>query len=193
MNTFKMKKRTPLLIALSLVMLFAMATSAFAFDDTEMECMPRPEPPKFMHCMPAPRECIYYQDLYEEEGFQEYRGYNEDFGWQHAFPFYNFPGMTVLSATLRVTAWDVDQSSGEVDMVYADGVELGALEGGSGITTITEFEVPVELITDDGLLDVWLDIDQVYQGAWLVTVEASELEVICQCGRFRWRRIIICD
>ncbi len=199
MKILKSKKKTTLLIALCLTMLFALSTSAFAFDTPEMECMPRPEPPKFRHCMPDRPYCVYFQDLDDVEEFGECRWFNQDFGWQHNVPFYYLPMLHIVSAKLRIKAFDVDAdylSDPEMDEVFADGVSLGYLEGKGSEWSTTEFDVPVELIANDGLLDVWLDIDSSNDSGyqeWCVEVGASELEVICQCGHFRWRRIIICD
>ena len=189
----KFNKKTPLLFALCFMMLFALSTSAFAFDTPESECMPRPEPPKFRHCYPDPGEYLYLQLKCDEEGFNVLKDEDEDFGWQHEFPFYNMPMISIVSATLKVNAWDVD-SPAEDDLISVDGFALGYLVGMNNAWSITEFDVPLEYLLDDGILHVWMDIDEnVDNSYWNVKIACSELEVVYQCGHYRWRRVILCD
>ena len=120
---------------------------------------------------------VYLEVLDSEPGFWQYRWYNEDFGWTHQIPR-EVTRHNLLEATLTVRAHDVDFSSGEVDLIYADGDLLGLLEGWGSTWHSTSFALTdLEGLLGDGLLDVFLDIDAAL-GYWAVTIGESTLEVL---------------
>lgn len=118
----------------------------------------------------APGEAQTYDQPY-------YRTWNQDWGWQHnaiATPF--------TTATLNISAFDVDKSSGEIDNIYAyDGavrVLLGSLNGASDIYSFTTFNLTSNFFDDIQTgLKVEIDIDVVTQGSWLVTLGKSSLSL----------------
>lgn len=132
----------------------------------------------------------------------------EDWGWTHDVQalvpetaFGEGP-VGIDSATLSILAWGVDASLGEIDMVYANGVQLGALEGpgngepvpplppeiyevegqpGTAFTdwSVTTFTLPSSvlqgLLLDDNV-NIFLNIDVPLDGR-RVTIANSNLEV----------------
>jgi hypothetical protein len=105
-----------------------------------------------------------------------YRGNGQDWSWTHsaiATPF--------TTATLNISAFDVDASSGEVDNIYAyDGataVLLGTLAGGNNIWSFTNFNLGANFFDDiaNGL-QVSIGIDQLNRG-WFVTLAKSSLSL----------------
>ena len=103
-------------------------------------------------------------------GFDVYSYFDQDYEWQHSFPSYNTANVQILSATLLIRGWDVDSetfrgTNGEYDGISFDmvGVNPGLLQGSNGTWSETTFDVPINRITDDGLLKVFLDIDMKYQ------------------------------
>ena len=115
------------------------------------------------------------QTLDSEPGFGQYRGALQDFGWTHTLGAGIRPGWILPDATLTIKAWDVDYAQGERDLVYAEGVLLGALTGqnhGTADTVLTISDLTT--LFGDGLLDIWLDIDSTSSG-WLVTILESIL------------------
>ncbi|WP_243722054.1 VPLPA-CTERM sorting domain-containing protein [Meridianimarinicoccus aquatilis] len=110
-----------------------------------------------------------------DENFSPYRrGASEDWGWTHgaiAGP--------ITSASLNISAHDVDAADGEVDNIYAyDGmtrVLLGSLAGANGVFAFTEFVLGANFYDDiaTGLI-VEIDID-VNNDGWLVALGKSTL------------------
>jgi hypothetical protein len=108
-----------------------------------------------------------------------YRYQGADWGWTHnAAPF---SGVTINSATLNISAFDVDWAQGEVDNIYAydNGVKtlLGSLTGQNDQWSYATFTLG-SVFYDDILngLQVWMQIDA-NSGSWAVTLSKSVLEV----------------
>ena len=118
-------------------------------------------------------------------GFEIYSWFDEDYGWMHDFSQWNTPYLNILSATLTIHAWDVDSEPfhgyyGEYDGVHIDGTLLspGYLQGTNGTWSTTVFDVPITNITDDGDINVWLDIDMHHDYPnWATTLDYSKLEI----------------
>ena len=76
-----------------------------------------------------------------------YRWYNGDWGWTH-----NGISGSATSATLNISAWDVDAASGEVDLIYAydNGVKtlLGSLAGADDKWAHTTFTLSSNFFDD---------------------------------------------
>lgn len=105
-----------------------------------------------------------------------YRWQGEGWGYTH-----NAIGGTITSATLQISAYDVDYDFGERDAVYAydNGVQtfLGYLIGLDNEWAFTDFVLGANFFDDiaNGL-QVFLDID-VNGGGWAVTLSKSALQV----------------
>lgn len=118
-------------------------------------------------------------------GFEVYSWYNEDYGWMHDFPDWNTSGLTILSAKLTIHAYDIDSEvshglNGEYDGVSVDGVMLdpGYLQGANGQWSETVFDIPLRNITDDGILNLWVDIDMNHtEQTWATTLDYSMLTI----------------
>lgn len=101
-----------------------------------------------------------------------YRGASQDWGWTHGAVTDSF-----TTATLNISAFDVDYSSGELDAIYAydDGVAvfLGYLDGVDNDYSFTEFTLGANFFDDiaNGL-ELFMDIDESNTG-WLVTLAKS--------------------
>jgi hypothetical protein len=105
-----------------------------------------------------------------------YRGNGQDWSWTHSAIVTPF-----TTATLNISAFDVDASSGEVDNIYAyDGataVLLGTLAGGNNIWSFTNFNLGSNFFDDIAIgLQVSIGIDQLHQG-WFVTLAKSSLSL----------------
>jgi len=109
---------------------------------------------------------------------QYYRWYNQDWGWQH-----NAIGGTITSATLNISAWDVDWQSGEVDNIYVsdDGswVNVGSLVGQDNAWSYTNFTLGSNFYDDIAAgLQVWIDIDTTHDyNYWAVALAKSALSI----------------
>lgn len=120
-------------------------------------------------------------------GFGIYSWYNQDYGWQHSFPYVS--GMVINSASMVITAWDVDSEvyhgyDGEFDGVTGDGSWLNPqyLQGNDGKWSVTTFDVPASALTD-GLFNVFLDIDMHHSYSyWATELDNSELIVTYGSG-----------
>jgi LruC domain-containing protein len=118
-------------------------------------------------------------------GFDEYSWYNEDYGWQHNFDLFNNNDYQIQSASLLIRGWDVDSepvhgTNGEYDGIFVDGVALnpGLLQGTNNTWSETEFTVPLQSISDDGLINVFLDIDMNHTSrTWATTLDYSLLTI----------------
>ena len=98
-----------------------------------------------------------------------YRHMNEDWGWTHSVVG-KVPddARGIDSATLEIYAWDVDANdveSPEIDIIYANGVELGNLLDTDGRKwQSTVFDLPSSVLQDlwtDGEVYVYMDIDTI--------------------------------
>jgi hypothetical protein len=104
-----------------------------------------------------------------------YRGAGQDWQWQH-----NAIGSSFTSATLNISAWDVDYASGERDEIFAmDGaswVSLGFLTGNDNAWEFGNAFVLGNNFFDDIAtgLKVRIDIDTTNAG-WVVTLGKSSL------------------
>ena len=126
-------------------------------------------------------------------GFSIYSWFNQDYGWQHNFPLWDDDRYKIVSATLLIRGWDVDSephhgTGGEYDGISVDGNDLspGLLQGTNNSWSETLFTVPLESINDDGLINVFLDIDMNHsQRTWATTLDYSLLtiEFILSNGR----------
>jgi len=116
-----------------------------------------------------------------------YRWWNEDWGWTHTF---SPPGPTpaaIISATLEITAWDVDPGSySEIDEIYVGtdsaGIFLGDLNDMDDDWSTTSLPLPASTFANlmDGNIDIWMDIDSLNtlnMDMWAVTLESSKLTV----------------
>jgi hypothetical protein len=109
-----------------------------------------------------------------------YRVSNQDWGWTHDVTS-DVPAdaFGIEAATLDILAWDVDSNEGEQDVIYAEGINLGLLEGPTRDWATTSFALPqavVDTIWKDGKLDVFIDVDRLNEGH-RVTLGASTLTV----------------
>jgi hypothetical protein len=151
----------------------------------ENDVAPLYEGPWFDPTMPPGRDPYY--------GFGHYSWYNCDYGWKNTFPDYNLPeGAAIQSARIYICAWDIDQQdcsnehpgepqACELDHVYADGVLLNPeyLQGNNEVWSVTIFDIPPAALLDDGMLNMFIDID-VWNNHryWATTLNYSLLEVI---------------
>ena len=120
----------------------------------------------------TPNESATYDEPY-------YRWFNEDWGWTHGGV--NAP---TTSATLFVSAWDVDASSGEVDNIYAylgnTKTILGSLKGANDAWGYSTFDLDIniwgaELVSG---LRVWMDIDSTHGSrTWAVALAKSVVTI----------------
>lgn len=115
------------------------------------------------------------------DGDKYYRFYASDWGWNHTFvnPADLLPATidTINSATLEITAFDVD--GGEMDVISSDGTVLGSLTGRDDRWETTVIDLAPVL--DDllaGTLDIWMDIDSTNDHmVWAVALGSSTLTV----------------
>ncbi|WP_246831265.1 VPLPA-CTERM sorting domain-containing protein [Pseudotabrizicola formosa] len=101
-----------------------------------------------------------------------WRGADQDWSWTHGAIAAGF-----TTASLLISAFDVDFEFGEFDEIFAmdDGVwvSLGLLAGASDVFAFTEFDLASNFFDDiaEGL-NVRIDIDTGNSG-WLVTLSKS--------------------
>ncbi|QUM89961.1 LruC domain-containing protein [Moritella sp. 36] len=118
-------------------------------------------------------------------GFNIYSWHNQDFGWQHSFAdVISNPLVQIQTATLLIRAYDVDSEAfhglaGEYDGISVDGVDLnpGILQGTDETWSETPFDVPISYITDDGLINTFIDIDMNTEGSWVTKLDYSLLTI----------------
>lgn len=119
----------------------------------------------------------FVQMIGNAPGMDQYRWWNQDFGWTHTF---DVAAGRILSAKLDIRAWDVDVAPGaywEHDLIYADGGLLGELQGSNYAWSVTSFNIDPALLSD-GTLRVWVDIDSTHNlDWWAVTIDWSRLTV----------------
>jgi hypothetical protein len=156
---FNMKKLV-LLIAVVVMMTFG----SFAFAAPAVDVIQAPTG------YFVPTDALKYNTTY-------WRGYEQDWGWTH-----NAIGGTITSASLNISAFDVDASSGEVDQIWAkdNGTYklLGTLAGANDVWAFSNFVLGPEFYDDIASgLEVMIKIDVATQGDWLVTLAKSALTV----------------
>ena len=161
-----MKKRIAILLVFSLLLAFA----AIAQADISTDVIQTPT--NYF----TPTDADKYNSPY-------YRYGNADWGWTH-----NAIAGTINSATLNISAYDVDYESwdptrwsGERDAVYAydNGVKtfIGYLAGAGDQWSYTTFTLGSNFFDDiNAGLQVWLDIDSTNQG-WAVALSKSALSI----------------
>lgn len=103
-----------------------------------------------------------------------YRGASEDWSWTH-----NAITESFTTASLSISAFDVDYSSGELDSIFAyDGTDfifLGYLEGVNDQYSYTTFTLGSQFFEQISLgLQVFINIDVNDEG-WYVTLAKSVL------------------
>lgn len=107
-----------------------------------------------------------------------YRWYGDDWSWQH-----NAIGGSFTTATLNISAWDVDAASGEVDNIYAldsgSWTLLGSLAGLDNDWGYTTFNLGASFFDDIASgLQVKMDIDSTHTSDyWAVTLAKSVLSL----------------
>lgn len=111
-----------------------------------------------------------------------YRWYDEDWGWTH-----NAIGYSIITATLNVSAWDVDNYSSdpaaEHDLIYGwnNGVKtyIGELAGASNVWSYTTFTLDATWFDDIAAgLQVWMDIDSTHTfDSWAVSIAKSVISI----------------
>lgn len=112
-----------------------------------------------------------------------YRYFYQDWDWDQAVTYLTDPSpdasgvRTLLSASLKIYAWQVD----ETDQIFADGAYVGNLvkqpAGGPDVWTTTTLDLAAILADlEDGALDVDLNIDTGTSGSGVI-VRWSELSV----------------
>ncbi len=107
-------------------------------------------------------------------GMDEYRWADEDFGWAYNF---DVSCKEIMELKLWIQAWDVDYAEGERDAVWVNGVKIGYLYGVDEQWRMTQFLIdPSILIESNGVLKVWIDIDET-EGDWALTIDYSKLAV----------------
>ncbi len=109
-----------------------------------------------------------------------YRWFDGDWGWQHTA----IDPTGAATASLYIAAWDVDASSGEVDVIKLwDGtsyVQLGTLAGLDDDWGYTTFDLDLgtwgaQIASG---LQVWMDIDSTHDSDfWAVTLSKSVLSL----------------
>lgn len=107
-----------------------------------------------------------------------YRGYFDDWGWNHTFSPPE-PMPTIINwATLEIEAYDVDPEPMEVDLMSGDGVLMGQLDPRDGGWNVTTFNLDATGLSEllDGTMHAWLDIGP-YASAYKVALRSATLTV----------------
>jgi hypothetical protein len=114
-----------------------------------------------------------------------YRGSWEDWGWSHDLTTVPANATGILSATVAISAWDVDFYDGEIDVVYANDVQIGTLSETWGRNWVTStFTLPESILDDlweDGEVSIYLDIDT-KNGGSRVAIRESVLTITYNTG-----------
>ena len=126
---------------------------------------------------------ITYVDVVDSGGrFGSDSWWDDDWGWTHTFspPELVSPGVTINSATLAIYAYDVDYD--QVDLVDADTIALGQLDGAADNTWhTTTFTLDAAVLDEllDGSLDIWLNVSagSIVPYNWKSKVGSSTLTV----------------
>lgn len=118
----------------------------------------------------------YFQDPSQSVNIYSpyYRGHAGDWEWAH-----NAITGSFSSATLNISAWDVDYIQGERDIIYAldsgTWVNLGYLGGGNNSWSYTTFNLGSNFFDDiEAGLQVKIDIDSTLSG-WAVALAKSAI------------------
>jgi hypothetical protein len=110
-----------------------------------------------------------------------YRGSWEDWGWSHDLTTVPSNATGIVSATLSISAWDVDYYDGELDVIYANNVAIGTLGETWGREWGTStFALPESVLDDlweDGELSIYINIDSDNTGQ-RVTLSDSVLTIV---------------
>jgi len=107
-----------------------------------------------------------------------YRFWNDDWGWSH-----NPIAATFASATLNISAFDVDAAGGEVDKIYvgpdiSNLIYIGDLAGVNDDWGYSNFDVSAFGAAISSGLYVWMDIDSTHSyDYWAVTLAKSVLSL----------------
>lgn len=116
----------------------------------------------------------------EYDRFDVYGGKDSDFGWKHTFPDYNLSDLNIVSAQLLISAYDVDAEpehgeNGEYNQISIDHNNLnpGFLQGTNQTTYETKFDIPLNYITDDGEMSVFMDVDTREKGWWVSVPQST--------------------
>ena len=87
----------------------------------------------------------------------------------------------ITDAQLSLYAWDIDETSGEVDKVYLNGNYLGTLTGANQEWSTTVFYVdPSYLVVGPNgknLVQVYVDVENLGNPTWAVTVDWGQLVI----------------
>lgn len=109
-----------------------------------------------------------------------YRWHNDDWGWVHGGIA---SAASAITATLNISAFDIDWRSGEVDNIYAydNGVKtiIGTLSGQNDQWSYSTFTLGSNFYDDivSGL-QVFLDIDSTHNSdIWAVTLAKSAISI----------------
>ena len=112
-----------------------------------------------------------------------YRFTTDDWGWTHTFSPPGPTPLSIISATLKIEAWDVNGggSDGENDNIYLDNLLLGNLDNNyDNLWHTTTFTLSGAELTAlmDGTANIWMDIDSGRtSNYYAVTLDWSELTV----------------
>ena len=147
-------------LAAAFVLTAASAAQATAWSDTKQ----------------APTGYFVPTDAQKYDDPPYWRHADQDWGWTHTAY-----GGSITTATLNISAFDVDFDQGEVDNVYAydDGVQvlLGNLAGSNDTYSFTSFNLGSSFFNDIAAgLQVWVDIDTANAG-WQLTLAKSTLAI----------------
>ncbi len=168
-----MRYKLTLSVIFAFVVLFGFSFMALSQDDPTVAAPTGDDDGNYEETEPS-ESYVTTQTIGNAPGMDEYRWFNQDFGWTHTF---NACCKEIKNVKLSIRAWDVDSEWGEVNKVYADGVYLGDLEGAGNEWSITVFDVDPALLAD-GELNVWVDIDATHEQMWwAVTIDWSKLRV----------------
>ena len=83
-------------------------------------------------------------------------------------------GRPTATASLYLSVWDVDESSGEVDEVYFNGTYLGTLTGADDTWSNTTLPVPASAVREGNNL-VQIQVDTQTNGSWCVANDLTQL------------------
>jgi hypothetical protein len=106
-----------------------------------------------------------------------YRGFGEDWGWTH-----NAIAGTFSTASLNISAFDVDAAFGEVDNIYVKNEGLwtlvGSLNGANDAWAFTNFTLDSSYFNEIATgLEVKMEIDRGTSTGWVVTLAKSSLSI----------------
>ena len=106
-----------------------------------------------------------------------YRGFGEDWGWTH-----NAIAGTFATASLNISAFDVDAAFGEVDNIYVkdEGIWtlVGNLSGANDAWAFTNFTLGSTFFNEISTgLEVKMEIDRGTSTGWVVTLAKSSLSI----------------